>query len=117
MDSFDDCVTQKIITIFYIKGKHLRMLINLWVSFFALIPSDVFILVLIGQLGICLFLMFADIEDLYSKMDVSIVQKGIFFLLPVHYKHTGIVLTKGTDFCREIWHLLKQIIFKEVDFR
>ncbi|XP_052660648.1 probable cation-transporting ATPase 13A4 isoform X3 [Harpia harpyja] len=30
----------------------------------------VFILVLIGQLGICLFLVFADIDDLYSKMDL-----------------------------------------------
>lgn len=83
MDSFDDYITQEIITIFCSKGKQLRLLINLWVSFFALIPSDVFILVLIGQLGICLFLMFADIDDLYSKMDVSILPKGIFFLLPV----------------------------------
>lgn len=78
MDSFDGCVTQKIITIFYSKGKQLTLLKNLWVSFFGLIPSDVFILVLIGQLGICLFLMFADIDDLYSKMDVSIVPEGIF---------------------------------------
>ncbi|XP_049658892.1 probable cation-transporting ATPase 13A4 isoform X5 [Accipiter gentilis] len=30
----------------------------------------VFILVLIGQLGICLFLVFADIDDLYSKLDL-----------------------------------------------
>lgn len=105
MDSFDDWVTQKIITIFYSEGRQLRLLINQWGSFFALIPSDVFILVLIGQLGICLFLMFADIDDLYSKMDVSIVPKGIFFLLPVHFKHTGIVLTKGTDFFRETLHL------------
>uniref|UniRef100_A0A803XQ09 Uncharacterized protein n=1 Tax=Meleagris gallopavo TaxID=9103 RepID=A0A803XQ09_MELGA len=33
----------------------------------------VFVLVLVGQLGVCLFLVFADIDDLYSKMDVSIV--------------------------------------------
>ncbi|NWV01748.1 AT134 ATPase, partial [Upupa epops] len=30
----------------------------------------VFILVLTGQLGTCLFLMFADIDELYSKMDL-----------------------------------------------
>ncbi|OXB63974.1 hypothetical protein ASZ78_014738 [Callipepla squamata] len=30
----------------------------------------VFILVLVGQLGVCLFLMFADIDDLYTKMDL-----------------------------------------------
>uniref|UniRef100_A0A8C3L209 Cation-transporting ATPase n=1 Tax=Chrysolophus pictus TaxID=9089 RepID=A0A8C3L209_CHRPC len=30
----------------------------------------VFILVLVGQLGVCLFLVFADIDDLYSKMDL-----------------------------------------------
>lgn len=46
-------------------------------------PSDVFILVLIGQLGICLFLVFADIDDLYSKLDVSIVPRWVSFVLPV----------------------------------
>ncbi|XP_065604295.1 probable cation-transporting ATPase 13A4 [Cyrtonyx montezumae] len=30
----------------------------------------VFILVLVGQLSVCLFLMFADIDDLYTKMDL-----------------------------------------------
>ncbi|XP_010714659.1 probable cation-transporting ATPase 13A4 [Meleagris gallopavo] len=30
----------------------------------------VFVLVLVGQLGVCLFLVFADIDDLYSKMDL-----------------------------------------------
>ncbi|NXC39721.1 AT134 ATPase, partial [Penelope pileata] len=29
-----------------------------------------FVLVLIGQLSVCLFLVFADIDDLYSKMDL-----------------------------------------------
>uniref|UniRef100_A0A8C9EVX5 Cation-transporting ATPase n=1 Tax=Pavo cristatus TaxID=9049 RepID=A0A8C9EVX5_PAVCR len=30
----------------------------------------VFVLVLVGQLSVCLFLVFADIDDLYSKMDL-----------------------------------------------
>lgn len=69
--------------IFCSKGKQLRLLINLWFYLLVLVLSDVFILVLIGQLGICLFLVFADIDDLYSKMDVSIVPRWVFFLLPV----------------------------------
>lgn len=44
---------------------------QLW--FYFLVTTDVFVLVLVGQLGVCLFLVFADIDDLYSKMDVSIV--------------------------------------------
>lgn len=71
------------ITIFSSKGKQLRLLTTLWFYLLLLVSSDVFILVLIGQLGICLFLLFADIDDLYSKMDVSIVPRWVFFLLPV----------------------------------
>lgn len=71
------------ITIFCSKGKQLRLLINLWFYLLVLVPSDVFILVLIGQLGICLFLVFADIDDLYSKLDVSIVPRWVSFVLPV----------------------------------
>lgn len=71
------------ITVFCSRGKDLRLLTNLWFYLLVLVPSDVFILVLIGQLGICLFLVFADIDDLYSKMDVSIVPRWVFFLLPV----------------------------------
>uniref|UniRef100_A0A8D2N1V7 Cation-transporting ATPase n=1 Tax=Zonotrichia albicollis TaxID=44394 RepID=A0A8D2N1V7_ZONAL len=62
-----------IVALVFSKGKPFRQPIY---------TNYVFILVLIGQLGICLFLMFADIDGLYSKMDVSIVPKGIFFLLP-----------------------------------
>uniref|UniRef100_A0A8C3RBD0 Cation-transporting ATPase n=1 Tax=Cyanoderma ruficeps TaxID=181631 RepID=A0A8C3RBD0_9PASS len=62
-----------IVALVFSKGKPFRQPIY---------TNYVFILVLIGQLGICLFLMFADIDDLYSKMDVSIVPKGIFFPLP-----------------------------------
>lgn len=79
---FFDCLAQKIITIFCSKGKQLSLLINLQIYLLVLVPSDVFILVLTGQLGICLFLVFADIDDLYSKMDVSIVPRWVFFLLP-----------------------------------
>lgn len=61
------------VTIFCSKGKQLRVLIYLWFNLLVLVPSDVFILVLMGQLGVCLFLVFADIDGLYSKMDVSIV--------------------------------------------
>lgn len=53
---------------------------QLWFYFFLLIPTDVFILVLVGQLGVCLFLVFADIDDLYSKMDVSVVPTWFFLL-------------------------------------
>lgn len=71
---FFECLTWKImVTIFCSKGKQLKVLIDPWFYLLVLVPSDVFILVLTGQLGVCLFLVFADIDDLYSKMDVSIV--------------------------------------------
>uniref|UniRef100_A0A8U7M769 Cation-transporting ATPase n=1 Tax=Corvus moneduloides TaxID=1196302 RepID=A0A8U7M769_CORMO len=50
-----------IVAVVFSKGKPFRQPIY---------TNYVFILVLIGQLGICLFLMFADIDDLYSKMDL-----------------------------------------------
>ncbi|XP_039578383.1 probable cation-transporting ATPase 13A4 [Passer montanus] len=50
-----------IVALVFSKGKPFRQPIY---------TNYVFILVLIGQLGICLFLMFADIDDLYSKMDL-----------------------------------------------
>ncbi|XP_017930436.1 probable cation-transporting ATPase 13A4 [Manacus vitellinus] len=50
-----------IVALVFSKGKPFRKPIY---------TNYVFILVLIGQLGICLFLMFADIDDLYSKMDL-----------------------------------------------
>lgn len=80
---FFNYLTQKTVTIFCSKANQLRLLINLWFYLLVLVPSDMFILVLTGQLGICLFLVFADIDDLYSKMDVSIVPRWIFFLLPI----------------------------------
>ncbi|NXB00304.1 AT134 ATPase, partial [Cnemophilus loriae] len=50
-----------IVAVVFSKGKPFRQPIY---------TNYVFILVLIGQLGICLFLMFADVDDLYSKMDL-----------------------------------------------
>ncbi|NXI23956.1 AT134 ATPase, partial [Sterrhoptilus dennistouni] len=50
-----------IVALVFSKGKPFRQPIY---------TNYVFILVLIGQLGVCLFLMFADIDDLYSKMDL-----------------------------------------------
>ncbi|NWH31177.1 AT134 ATPase, partial [Chloropsis hardwickii] len=50
-----------IVALVFSKGKPFRQPIY---------TNYVFILVLVGQLGICLFLMFADIDDLYSKMDL-----------------------------------------------
>uniref|UniRef100_A0A8D2MZR2 Cation-transporting ATPase n=1 Tax=Zonotrichia albicollis TaxID=44394 RepID=A0A8D2MZR2_ZONAL len=50
-----------IVALVFSKGKPFRQPIY---------TNYVFILVLIGQLGICLFLMFADIDGLYSKMDL-----------------------------------------------
>ncbi|NXV46663.1 AT134 ATPase, partial [Uria aalge] len=50
-----------IVALVFSKGKPFRQPIY---------TNYVFILVLIGQLGICLFLVFADIDDLYSKMDL-----------------------------------------------
>ncbi|NWV80659.1 AT134 ATPase, partial [Dasyornis broadbenti] len=50
-----------IVALVFSKGKPFRQPIY---------TNYVFVLVLIGQLGVCLFLMFADIDDLYSKMDL-----------------------------------------------
>eukprot|EP00076_Gallus_gallus_P043592 XP_025009130.1 probable cation-transporting ATPase 13A4 isoform X1 [Gallus gallus] len=50
-----------IIALVFSKGKPFRQPIY---------TNYVFILVLVGQLGVCLFLVFADIDDLYSKMDL-----------------------------------------------
>uniref|UniRef100_A0A663DRX6 Cation-transporting ATPase n=1 Tax=Aquila chrysaetos chrysaetos TaxID=223781 RepID=A0A663DRX6_AQUCH len=69
----------------------------------------VFILVLIGQLGICLFLVFADIDDLYSKMDggrsgspllALCVSSRIFLLL--------LLLQEAVIENRPLWLLLKK---------
>lgn len=37
------------------------------------ISSDIFVLVLIVQLAVCLFILFADIPDLYRRLDVSLI--------------------------------------------
>ncbi|NXJ65399.1 AT134 ATPase, partial [Rostratula benghalensis] len=50
-----------IVAVVFSKGKPFRQPIY---------TNYVFVLVLIVQLGVCLFLVFADIEDLYSKMDL-----------------------------------------------
>nr|XP_013815067.1 PREDICTED: probable cation-transporting ATPase 13A4 isoform X1 [Apteryx mantelli mantelli] len=48
-----------IVALVFSKGKPFRQ---------PVFTNYVFVLVLTGQLGVCLFLMFADIDDLYSKM-------------------------------------------------
>ncbi|KFP29529.1 putative cation-transporting ATPase 13A4, partial [Colius striatus] len=53
-----------IVALVFSKGKPFRQPIY---------TNYVFVLVLIVQLGVCLFLMFANIDGLYSKMDVSTV--------------------------------------------
>uniref|UniRef100_A0A8U7M6G2 Cation-transporting ATPase n=1 Tax=Corvus moneduloides TaxID=1196302 RepID=A0A8U7M6G2_CORMO len=89
-----------IVAVVFSKGKPFRQPIY---------TNYVFILVLIGQLGICLFLMFADIDDLYSKMDVSIVPEGIFFLLPVHFNFFLLLpLQEAVIENRPLWLLLKK---------
>ncbi|XP_068809783.1 probable cation-transporting ATPase 13A4 isoform X2 [Struthio camelus] len=50
-----------IVALVFSKGKPFRQPVY---------TNYVFVLVLTGQLGVCLFLMFADIDDLYSKMDL-----------------------------------------------
>ncbi|XP_074955040.1 putative cation-transporting ATPase 13A4 [Phalacrocorax aristotelis] len=50
-----------IVALVFSKGKPFRQPIY---------RNYMFILVLLGQLAICLFLVFADIDDLYSKMDL-----------------------------------------------
>ncbi|XP_071898310.1 probable cation-transporting ATPase 13A4 isoform X3 [Anas platyrhynchos] len=50
-----------IVALVFSKGKPFRKPIY---------TNYVFILVLMGQLGVCLFLVFADIDGLYSKMDL-----------------------------------------------
>ncbi|NXT27545.1 AT134 ATPase, partial [Syrrhaptes paradoxus] len=50
-----------IVALVFSKGKPFRQPIY---------TNYIFILVLIGQLGICLFFVFADIDGLYSKMDL-----------------------------------------------
>ncbi|KAI1235872.1 hypothetical protein IHE44_0001963 [Lamprotornis superbus] len=60
-----------IVALVFSKGKPFRQPIY---------TNYVFILVLIGQLGICLFLMFADIDDLYSKMDEAVIENRPLWL-------------------------------------
>lgn len=38
-----------------------------------LLSSDIFVLVLVIQLGVCLFILFADIPELYRRLDVSLI--------------------------------------------
>lgn len=37
-----------------------------------LVSSDIFVLVLILQMGVCLFILFADIPELHRRLDVSV---------------------------------------------
>uniref|UniRef100_A0A8C8BRQ2 Cation-transporting ATPase n=1 Tax=Otus sunia TaxID=257818 RepID=A0A8C8BRQ2_9STRI len=89
-----------IVALVFSKGKPFRQPIY---------TNYMFILVLIGQLGICLFLVFADIDDLYSRMDVSIVPRWgkllsmssrIFLLL--------LLLQEAVIENRPLWLLLKK---------
>uniref|UniRef100_A0A8C3K5N1 Cation-transporting ATPase n=1 Tax=Calidris pygmaea TaxID=425635 RepID=A0A8C3K5N1_9CHAR len=88
-----------IVALVFSKGKPFRQPIY---------TNYVFVVVLIVQLGICLFLVFADIDDLYSKMDVSIVTgegklsraSTIFLLL--------LLLQEAVIENRPLWLLLKK---------
>uniref|UniRef100_A0A8C2TRU1 Cation-transporting ATPase n=1 Tax=Coturnix japonica TaxID=93934 RepID=A0A8C2TRU1_COTJA len=76
-----------IIALVFSKGKPFRQPIY---------TNYVFVLVLVGQLGVCLFLVFADIDDLYSKMDLVLLI-SLFLLL----------LQEAIIENRTLWLLLK----------
>uniref|UniRef100_A0A8C4V622 Cation-transporting ATPase n=1 Tax=Falco tinnunculus TaxID=100819 RepID=A0A8C4V622_FALTI len=86
-----------IVALVFSKGKPFRQPIY---------TNYVFLLVLIGQLSICLILVFADIDDLYSKMDVSIVPRWVFFLLQIFL--LVLCLQEAVIENRALWLLLKK---------
>uniref|UniRef100_A0A8C4V611 Cation-transporting ATPase n=1 Tax=Falco tinnunculus TaxID=100819 RepID=A0A8C4V611_FALTI len=89
-----------IVALVFSKGKPFRQPIY---------TNYVFLLVLIGQLSICLILVFADIDDLYSKMDVSIVPRWVFFLLQFSRIFLLVLcLQEAVIENRALWLLLKK---------
>lgn len=51
-------------------------------SLLARVPADQFVLALTVQLGVCIFLMFADMEGVYSIFDVSAIPGGALTAFP-----------------------------------
>ncbi|KAM9230927.1 putative cation-transporting ATPase 13A4 [Leptosomus discolor] len=91
-----------IVALVFSKGKPFRQPIY---------TNYVFILVLIGQLGICLFLVFADIDDLYSKMDLVCTPTtwriSMVIMLAVTFA-VSFVVEEAIIENRPLWLLLKK---------
>ncbi|XP_064929717.1 probable cation-transporting ATPase 13A4 isoform X4 [Columba livia] len=91
-----------IVALVFSKGKPFRQPVY---------TNYVFILVLIGQLGICLFLLFADIDDLYSKMDLvctpTMWRISMLMMLAVTFAMSFIVEEAVIE-NRPLWLLLKK---------
>ncbi|NXN78951.1 AT134 ATPase, partial [Bombycilla garrulus] len=91
-----------IVALVFSKGKPFRQPIY---------TNYMFILVLIGQLGICLFLMFADIDDLYSKMDLVCTPTtwriSMVIMLAVTLA-VSFLVEEGVIENRPLWLLLKK---------
>lgn len=76
-----------------------------------LISSDIFVVLLIIQLGVCLFVLFADIPELYRRLDL--------LCTPVQWR-VYIVIMLGTNFIvsfvveeaiienRALWMIIKR---------
>ncbi|KAM6260948.1 putative cation-transporting ATPase 13A4 isoform 2-T2 [Spheniscus humboldti] len=91
-----------IVALVFSKGKPFRQPIY---------TNYVFVLVLIGQLGICLFLVFADIDDLYSKMDLvctpTMWRISMVIMLAVTLA-VSFVVEEAVIENRPLWLLLKK---------
>ncbi|XP_053930896.1 probable cation-transporting ATPase 13A4 isoform X5 [Cuculus canorus] len=91
-----------IVALVFSKGKPFRQPIY---------TNYVFILVLIGQLGICLFLVFADIDDLYTKMDLvctpTMWRISMMIMLAVTLA-VSLLVEEGIIENRPLWLLLKK---------
>ncbi|OWK62213.1 putative cation-transporting ATPase 13A4 [Lonchura striata] len=97
-----------IVALVFSKGKPFRQPIY---------TNYVFMLVLTVQLGICLFLVFADIDDLYSKMDEAVIENRPLWLLlkktfryrsKSHYKRLQQVLEQDSA-----WPPLNETFFSD----
>lgn len=66
-----------------------------------LVSSDIFVLVLILQMGVCLFILFADIPELHRRLDVSIFSgtMGLCIFVTGFWKR----VTVGTDMDYRHW--------------
>ncbi|OPJ78931.1 putative cation-transporting ATPase 13A4 isoform C [Patagioenas fasciata monilis] len=91
-----------IVALVFSKGKPFRQPVY---------TNYVFILVLIGQLGICLFLLFADIDDLYSKMDLvctpTMWRISMVMMLAVTFA-VSFIVEEAVIENRALWLLMKK---------